>query len=96
MKKRKIGTQVRDDYVPLEIIPTVRTSSYGQNMALYRGNILVIHIQSHREAIVVERLGIKCNPRYTPHNINNIFILNLRFKVIVIWCVTGTVLEIHD
>ena len=30
------------------------------------------------------------------HYINNIFILNLRFKVIVIWCVTGVVLEIHD
>ena len=53
-------------------------------MALYRENVLVIHIQSRREGIVVDRFGIKCNPRYTPHNINNIFILNLRFKVIVI------------
>ena len=65
-------------------------------MALYRGNILVIHIQSHREAIVVDRIRIKCNPRYTPHNNNNIFIFNLRFKVIVIWCVTGVVLEFYD
>ena len=65
-------------------------------MALYRGNVLVIPIQSHWEAIVVDKIRIKCNPRYTPHNINNIFILNLRFKVIVIWYVTGIVLEIYD
>ncbi len=36
--------------------------------------------------------GIKPNPRYAHHHYNNIFILNLRFKVIVIWCVTNSVL----